>query len=176
MRILKILIAIVIILVLIFFIGGMLLPKTYSVSRTKLINAPASTVYTNIADFNNFLKWNPWTKMEPSAKVEISGTPAQPGHLWKWKGEETGEGQMEIQKVQPYSEVDFILTFTTPYESSANNTFNLKPLGDKTEVTWTINGSGSSAMERWMYLNMDNMLGKDFESGLENLKNLSEGK
>ncbi len=176
MKIIKILLIIVVLLIAIFFIGGMLLPKTYSVSRTKIINAPDSVVFNNVANFNNFLKWNPWTKMEPSTKVEISGIPAQPGHLWKWKGEETGQGQMEITKADPNSKVDFLLTFTAPFQSIATSGFTFEPHSNpnETKVTWTMSGTSSSTMERWMYLNMDNMIGKDFESGLEDLKKLSE--
>jgi hypothetical protein len=77
------------------------LPKTYSVSRSTIINAPDSVVYKNIADFNEFYKWNPWAKMEPSAKTKISGTIAQPGHLYEWAGKETGEGYMKIVEVKP---------------------------------------------------------------------------
>jgi hypothetical protein len=176
MKALRILLIIVVAIAAIFFIGGLFLPKTYSVSRSKIIKAPESVVFSNVANFNNFLKWNPWTKMEPSAKVEITGTPAKPGHLWKWKGEETGQGQMEITNVYPNSKVDFLLTFTAPFQSIAKNSFNFEPEGnpDEIKVTWSMNGNSNSIMERWMYLNMDNMIGKDFESGLENLKQLSE--
>ena len=174
MKILKVAIIILIVLALIFFVGGMLLPASYSVSRSLLINAPPEKVYYNVADFNNFLKWNPWTKMEPSAQVTISGKPATPGHLWKWKGKETGEGQMEIKEVQPNKKIVYLLTFTSPYESTANNTFDFESSGNSTTVRWTMSGRGSSTLEKWMYLSMDSMLGKDFDEGLSGLKKLSE--
>ncbi|MBC7913972.1 MAG: transcription activator effector-binding protein, partial [Pyrinomonadaceae bacterium] len=73
MKILKVILIIVAVLAAVFLIGGMFLPKIYSVTRTTVINAPDSVVYKNVSDFNRFLQWNPWYKMEPSAKTEITG-------------------------------------------------------------------------------------------------------
>lgn len=72
-----------------FFIVGMFLPTSYSVTRSIVVNSPDSVVYNHVANFNNFMKWNPWYKMEPTAKVEISGPVAQPDHLYTWNGEKT---------------------------------------------------------------------------------------
>lgn len=174
MKFLKILLGIVIALLAIFFIGAMFLPKTYSVSRSAMIKAADTTVYSNIADFRNFLKWNPWYKMEPSAKINISGTPLQPGHLYEWNGKETGQGQMKIKEVNPATMVSIELRFIKPFESTADTRFDLAPAADSTRVTWSMAGENKSAMEKWMGLCMDGMIGKDFESGLKNLKQLSE--
>ena len=174
MKAVRIIVSILVILAAIFFIGGMLLPKTYSISRSVVINARDSTVYMNVADFNNFLKWNPWTKMEPSAKVTISGIPAQTGHLWEWVGDETGQGQMEIKEVTPYSLVAYTLTFKEPFQSSANTKFTFTPEGAGTKVTWAMSGESKSAGDRWMGLTMDMMMDKDFTNGLQSLKELSE--
>ncbi|QPH41034.1 SRPBCC family protein [Pedobacter endophyticus] len=82
MKFLKIFVGIIVILALIIVVGGFFLPKTYSVSRSSVINAPDSVIYRNIANFNEFYKWNPWAKMEPSAKVTFSGIPEQPNHRY----------------------------------------------------------------------------------------------
>lgn len=174
MKALRIILGIVLVCVAIFFIGGMFLPKTYSISRSTVINATDSTVYMNVADFNNFLKWNPWTKHEPSAKVIISGTPAQPGHLWVWVGKETGEGQMEIQEANPYSLVAYELTFKEPFQSSAHTTFTFEKTTEGTRVVWGMSGIAKSISDRWKGLIMDQMMDKDFNNGLQSLKALSE--
>lgn len=174
MKALQIVAGILVIFAAIFFIGGMFLPKTYSISRSVLINAPDSTVYMNVANFNNFLKWNPWTKLEPSAKVTISGPPAQPGHLWEWKGKETGEGQMEIKDVNPYTLVAYDLNFKEPFQSSAFTKFTFAKTSAGTKVVWNMSGESKSTSDKWMGLAMDRMMDKDFTSGLQGLKNLSE--
>lgn len=175
MKILKILVGIIIALVIIFFVGGLFLPKTYSVSRTIVINAPDSVIYKNIADFNEFYKWNPWAKMEPTAKTTVTGTVAQANHLYQWEGKETGSGQMKITKVEPYKMVDIELKFVKPFESLADTRFDIEKEGNGNKVTWTMSGENVSTMNKWMGLTMDSMIGKDFESGLKFLKEKAEG-
>ena len=174
MKALKVILIIVVALAALFFIVGMFLPKSYSVTRSIVVNSPDSVVYNNVANFNNFMKWNPWSKMEPSAKVEISGPVAQPDHLYTWNGEKTGQGQMKIENVDPYKLVDFELKFIKPFESVADTKFSFEPANGGTKVDWTMTGQNNSTMEKWMSLMMDGMLGKDFESGLQSLKELSE--
>ncbi|MFC4212592.1 SRPBCC family protein [Pedobacter lithocola] len=176
MRILKTLLGIIVVLAIIILVGGMFLPKTYSVSRSSIINAPDSVIYKNIADFNEFYKWNPWAKMEPTAKVSFAGTPEQPEHLYAWVGKETGSGQMKIIKVELNKQVDIDLLFKEPFESQADTKFDIKPEGNGNKVTWTMSGE-NNLISKWMCLimgGMDKMIGKDFESGLASLKAKSE--
>lgn len=174
MKVIKIISAIALASVAIFFIAGVFIPKSYSVSRSLVVNAPDSLVYTNIVNFDNFLKWNPWSRMEPTARVQISGMPGVPGHLYKWKGEDLGTGFMKVRAVSPYTNADFQLTFQEPFQSEANNRFTLEKVATGTKVTWTMEDHSDATADKWMFLMMDNMLGKDFESGLQNLKELSE--
>lgn len=175
MKFLKVLLVIIAVLVVIFFVGGLFLPKTYSVSRSATINAPDSVIYKNIADFNEFTKWNPWSKMEPSAKITVSGPVAQPGQLYAWEGKETGTGQMKIIKAEPSKLVDIELKFIKPFESIADTKFEIQPEGTGQKVTWTMSGD-NNIISKWMcvFVSMDKMIGKDFEDGLKNLKEKSE--
>ena len=174
MRALKIILIVVVILIAIFFIGGFVLPKSYSVTRTTLIHAPDSVVFGNIADLNNFLKWNPWIKMEPSAKVEITGPIAQPGHMYTWNGDKTGRGQMRITNLSRYSLVEMELKFIEPFENLAHTQFLLEPESTGTKVSWVMSGQNNSTAEKWMSLIMEGSLASDFETGLQLLKELSE--
>ena len=49
------------------------------------------------------------------------------------------------------------------------------PQGDATNLTWVMHGP-AVFMSRLMqvFINLDNMIGKDFEVGLANLKKLAE--
>ncbi len=174
MKALRIIGIIVLVLLAIFFIGGSFLPKTYSIHRSTLIKATDSVVYMNVADMNNFLKWNPWLKMEPTAKVKISGPSAQPGNLWEWQGKELGTGSMELLKVNPYTSLEYKLRFIEPFESSANCTFSFEKTAEGTNVVWGMNGEATNLADRWMGLSMDMMMDKDFTNGLQSLKELSE--
>jgi hypothetical protein len=175
MKFLKILIGIIVVLAIVFLVGGLFLPKTYSVNRSTVINAPDSVIYKNIADFNEFYKWNPWAKMEPTAKTKISGTVEQPGHLYEWEGKETGSGQMKVVKVEPGKMVDIELKFIKPFESLADTKFDIQPDGSGQKVTWSMSGD-NNLISKWMcvFVSMDKMIGKDFEDGLKFLKEKSE--
>jgi len=175
MKALKVLGIIIVVLAAIILIGGMFLPKTYSVSRSAVINASDSVVYHNIADFNEFYKWNPWSKMEPTAKISMTGTPGQPEHQYNWEGKETGSGYMKIKSVEPNKMVDMELKFIEPFESLADTRFDISPEGAGSKVTWTMSGE-NNLMGKWMcvFVSMDKMIGKDFEAGLNYLKEKSE--
>ncbi|WP_129717816.1 SRPBCC family protein [Pedobacter sp. SYP-B3415] len=174
MKALKIIVAILAVLAIIFFLGGLLLPSTYSVSRSAEIKAADSVVYQNIANFNNFRQWNPWAKMEPTAKVTVSGETARPGHTYAWEGKETGSGEMKITEVTPNKVTNIHLRFIKPFENESDTRFDLTPAGSGTRVTWTMSGECSGTASKWMSLMMDGMIGKDFESGLQSLKEKSE--
>lgn len=174
MKILKIILGIIAVLIIIFFVGGLFLPKTYSVNRSTVINAPDSVIYKNISDFNEFLKWNPWSKMEPTAKMVITGPVSAPDHLYTWEGKKTGSGQMKIKSVEVNKMVDMELKFMKPYESLADCRFDIAPEGTGQKVTWTMSGENDGTFSKWMSLMMDSMVGKDFEAGLKNLKEKAE--
>lgn len=174
MKFLKIVLIILAIIGAVFLIGAEFLPNTYSVSRTAIIKAEDSVVYKNVIDFKNFVKWNPWSRLEPTAYIDISGEAGTPGHLYRWSGKESGKGHMKIQEVKPYEGADFQLVFEKPFQSEAQNHFTFERVNEGTSITWSMQGQSDAALDKWMYLAMDRMIGKDFDKGLENLKELSE--
>ncbi|MDQ8005235.1 MAG: SRPBCC family protein [Pedobacter sp.] len=177
MKFLKIFLVVIVVFIAIFLIGGLFLPKVFSVTRTTNIAANDTVVYKNIADLNNFLQWNAWSKMDPKAKVEITGIPEQAGHTYHWKGEKAGEGEMRLEAVKPVEEIKIAMRFIEPFESAAKTQFNLSKESDSTKVTWTISGE-NNIFSKWMcaFGIMDKTLGKDFEDGLKSLKEMSEKK
>ncbi|MDQ8054212.1 MAG: SRPBCC family protein [Pedobacter sp.] len=174
MKALKIILGIILVLVIIFFVGGLFLPKTYSVNRSTVINAPDSVIYKNISSYDEFLKWNPWSKMEPNIKTTVAGPVGQPGHMYTWVGDKTGSGQMTIKSAEPNKMVDMELKFIKPFESLADARFDLAAEGTGQKVTWTMSGENDGTFSKWMCLMMDGMVGKDFEAGLKSLKEKSE--
>jgi hypothetical protein len=171
MKFLKIFMVVAVVVIAVFFVGGLFLPKSYSVSRSINISAPDTVIYTNIANFKNFLTWSPWSKIEPTAKRIISGTPALPGHIYRWEGNKTGVGQMEITATKPTCTVKMLVTLSKPFETSANTQFNLKKERDYTKVTWSIHGE-NHLFGKWLavFISMDTIVGEDFENGLKSLK------
>ena len=174
MKALKIIIYIVIALVIIWFVGGLFLPKSVHMERSAIINAPDSVIYANVADFNNFTKWNPFYKMDPKTKVDISGPQGQPGYTYHWVSEQTGEGSMVVATAQPSSKVAWDMKFIKPFEGQSKAAVLITSSGTSSNVTWTYDQENHSTLERWISLCTNSLLGKAYEDGLKDLKTLSE--
>ena len=148
----------------------------YTVERTTTINAPAEKVYAQIVDFRNWRNWSPWDDLDLAMQRTYSGADSGVGAGYSWAGNrKAGEGKMEITEAVEPTSVQIALDFLKPFKSSSTTTFNLKPQGASTEVTWTMTGP-KTLMTRVMgvFKSMDKMVGPDFERGLTQLKGATE--
>jgi hypothetical protein len=82
---------------------------------------------------------------------------------------------MEILESAPSSKITIKLDFIKPFEGHDTTVYTLEPQGDSTKVTWTMSGPMPFVSKvMCVFVSMDSMIGKDFESGLANLKSLAE--
>ncbi len=151
-------------------------PDTFSVQRSTTIRAPADKIHTLINDFHRWGEWSPWEKLDPEMKRTFSGPPAGVGTIYEWTGNsKVGAGRMEIMTSAPASKVDIKLDFIRPFEGHNVTIFTLTPQGQTTQVNWTMNGPAPFITKLMgVFVSMDTMIGKDFESGLANLKAIAE--
>lgn len=152
------------------------MPDTYTVERDTTINAPAGAIYAQVTDFHNWIAWSPWEGLDPDMQRTYSGPEQGTGATYMWSGNrKAGEGRMEIIDVAEPSKVSIALNFLKPFKSSSTTTFDLRPEGEGTRVTWTMTGP-MTLMTRIMgiFKNMDQMIGPDFERGLVQLKVIVE--
>ena len=148
----------------------------YTVERSTKINAPASAIYEQIADFHRWTAWSPWEGLDPDMKRTYSGPESGPGAAYAWSGNrKAGEGQMEITQAAPPSRVEVALDFLKPFKSSSITTFDLVAEGEATRVIWTMTGP-KTLMTRviGLFKSMDKMIGPDFEKGLDRLATVTE--
>lgn len=149
---------------------------TYTVERIATINAPATPIYAQIADFHHWTAWSPWDDLDPDMERTYSGPESGTGATYVWSGNRrAGEGRMEITEAVEPTRVSIALDFLKPFKSSSITTFDLTPDGETTRVTWTMTGP-MTLMTRVMgiFKSMDKMIGPDFEKGLERLKVAAE--
>lgn len=161
-------------LIALFLIFAIFLPSSYQVKRSTTINAPVETVFNNVADFNNYLHWNPWSKMDPEAKNSISGNGNQVGDSWTWDGQVVGKGSLTYVEINALQSIKSKLVFTAPREDTADDLWEFEKNGNITNVVWTLKGELAYPIGRFMGFFLDDMLGKDMENGLQNLKEYSE--
>ena len=151
-------------------------PDTFRVQRAASIKAPPEKIFALINDFNSWGSWSPYEKKDPTMKRTLSGTANGKGAVYEWDGnKEIGKGSMEITESSLPSKVTIKLDFVKPFEAHNIVEFTMEPKGDSTNVTWAMHGSNSYlAKIMSIFFSMDRMVGKDFETGLANLKTVSE--
>ncbi len=151
-------------------------PDSFSVQRTTKIIAPPEKIYPLINDFHSWSSWSPWEKVDPAMKRTHSGAASGQGAVYEWDGNsKVGKGRMEITEAASPSKVTIKLDFLKPIEGHNIAEFTLKPEGDSTSVTWAMRGPApfiSKVIQ--VFISMDSMLGKEFETGLANLKSAAE--
>jgi hypothetical protein len=151
-------------------------PDTFSVQRTAVVNAPAERLFPLISDFHQWLNWSPWEGRDPALKRTYSGAERGKGAVYAWDGNKNvGAGRMEILEANSPSKVVIKLDFIKPFEGHNTAEFTMLPQGGATNVTWVMHGPApfmSKLMQ--VFMNMDRMIGKDFETGLANLKTITE--
>jgi uncharacterized protein YndB with AHSA1/START domain len=153
-------------------------PDTFRVQRSTTIKASPEKVASLISDFHKWPAWSPWEKLDPAMKRDISGAPSGKGAVYAWEGNrKAGAGRMEITDVSP-SKVTIKLDFLKPMKSNNTVDFTLQPEGGATpatNVTWVMNGPMPfTGKVMCLFFDMDEMVGKDFEAGLANLKAAAE--
>src|ERR1044072_9188236 len=172
----KILISVGIIIV-IFLIVVALQPGEYRVTRSAAIAAPPPTVFAQVNDLHKFQDWSPWAKVDPAAKSTFEGPTAGTGAAFSWVGnKDVGEGRMTITESRPGELVRFKLDCFKPMAGSADAEFSFKPQGNQTVVTWSMSGKKNFISKAFcLFMNMDKMVGGQFEKGLADLKSIAEG-
>jgi carbon monoxide dehydrogenase subunit G len=174
--VLKSILIVVVLLIAVVLILAALKPDTFRVTRATRIKAPAEKIFALINDFNRWGVWSPWEKMDPALQRSYSGASSGKGSVYEWKGNnKVGEGRMEIVESSSPSQVTIKLDFLKPFEAHNIAEFSLVPQGNETGVTWTMQGPAPFiAKIMHVFLNMDRMVGKDFETGLSNMKAAAE--
>jgi uncharacterized protein YndB with AHSA1/START domain len=173
---LRTIIIVIVVLVAAVLIYAATRPDTFRVQRTTSIKAPPEKIFPLINDFHNFGAWSPYEKKDPNMKRTLSGATHGKGAVYDWEGDyNVGKGRMEITETSPPSRVTIKLDFVKPFETHNIVEFTLEPQGDSTSVTWAMHGpSPYVAKVMHVFFDMDSMVGKDFETGLANLKAIAE--
>src|SRR3977135_580199 len=151
-------------------------PDTFRVQRATSIKAPSDKIFPLINDFHQWVTWSPYEKKDPELKRTYSGAESGKGAVYAWDGNNNvGSGRMEILETSAPPKIRIKRDFFKPFEGHNTAEFTMLPQGDATSVTWLMQGP-ARFMTRVMqvFINLDNMIGKDFEVGLANLKKLTE--
>ena len=178
MKILKKVLAVVLILILLPFLIALFTAKEYSVKKEITIDAPKNEVFDFISHMKNMDKFSSWAEMDPNMEQTYSGTDGQVGFISAWKSDnkDVGTGEQEITKIIPGERLDFDLRFSEPFQSSDTGYFTTERVANnQTKVTWGFDAHMDYPMNIMMlFMDFEEMIGNDFDKSLAKLKILME--
>jgi hypothetical protein len=152
-------------------------PDTFTYARSTRVNAPPEKIAPLVSDFRRWRVWSPYEDRDPDLKRNYSGKESGVGAIYAWEGNKNvGSGRMEILE-STSKNVRIQLDFFAPFKASNVAEFSFTPQGGATEVVWAMTGK-NVFMGKLMsvFMDMDKMIGKDFETGLASMKLAAESK
>jgi uncharacterized protein YndB with AHSA1/START domain len=151
-------------------------PSEFRVTRMATMAAPPATVFAQVNDLHSWKAWSPWAKRDPAMRETFEGPPAGAGAVFRWAGNrEVGEGSLTITESRPGELVRIRLDFLKPFAGTSTAEFTFRAEGSGTVVTWSIAGEKNfMAKAIHLVMNMDRMIGRDFDEGLARMKAVAE--
>ena len=152
-------------------------PDTFHVERSITIAAPPERAFAQVNDFHAWGGWSPWEKKDPQMKRTYGGAPSGTGATYAWAGNnDVGEGRMTIERSVEPSLLVIELQFLKPFAATNTATFTFTPTPGGTKVTWAMDGRNNFVAKAvHLVMDMDTMVGGDFERGLAAMKTNAEG-
>jgi len=156
-------------------------PSAFRTERSTSIAAPPDAIFPEVNDFRSWTKWSPWEGMDPSIKRSYEGAGAGVGAVYHYAGNnKVGEGRLTIERSDSPSRIEAKLEFIKPFVATNRATFTFESpshTAGPTKVTWTMAGNKNFLFRLvGVFIDTDEMVGKDFERGLASLKALAEAK
>ncbi len=151
-------------------------PNTFTITRAITISAPPAIIFPHVNDLTAWPQWSPWAKMDPNMKSTFEGPSAGEGAIHGWSGNsDVGVGRMTITKSVPPAQIVIQMDFLEPMAGIATTEFNFKPVDKDTIVTWSMSGKNNFLSRIFcLFMDMDKMVGNQFEKGLKDLKSIAE--
>lgn len=163
-------------IIALFLLAGLVISKDMAVTKEIVINKPKADVFNYIKYLKNQQHYSKWATLDPNMKNEFRGTDGAPGFVNSWEGnKKVGMGEQEILAVSD-GRLETELRFEKPFRSVAKATMTTEAVGDNTtKVSWGFSSKMNYPMNVMkIFMNMNEMIGKDFSYGLNNLKTLME--
>lgn len=152
-------------------------PSAFRIARSRVIPASPAALYPLIVDLHAWSRWSPWEKLDPSMTKNFDGPDTGVGASYHWVGnKKVGEGKMTITDCAADQRVVIDLEFLQPFPARNVTTFTLEPEAEGTRVTWAMEGNRNFVMKLFnVFMNMDNLVGRDFENGLTAMAEVARG-
>jgi hypothetical protein len=159
-------------------IAAIFTQKDYNVEREIIIEQPKTLVFNYLKMLKNQDYFSKWAKMDPEMEKSYRGTDGEVGFVATWHSEnpDVGTGEQEIIAIEEGERIDFELRFIKPFESTEPAFMTTQSVTDQqTKVTWGFNGHMDYPMNvMFLFMDFEQMIGDDLQTGLDNLKVILE--
>lgn len=177
MKILKKILYVLLAIIVLWLLIAAVVSGDVKYEKSISINASPDKVWSHTNSVRAIDEWSPWNDKDPNLKKEWSGTTGQVGEKMSWEGNsDVGKGSQTLTKIDPAAKrIDTEMKFFNPYESEGKAYVIVVPEGSGSKATWGFTSQipyPFSVMK--LFMNMEDAVGKDYQIGLERLKNLSE--
>jgi len=150
-------------------------PAAFEIRRTATIAAPAEVIFAQVNDLHRWSAWNPFEKADASMKLTYLGAAAGVGAGYHYVSEQSGEGRMTVTESAPNQRVAVKAEFIKPFAATNQIEFTLAPAANGVAITWAMRGNNNFLGKAiGLFVNMDKMIGAQFEKGLADLKQVAE--
>lgn len=168
----------ILIIIAVPLITALFVKKEYSVVQEVTINQPKQIVFDYAKLLKNQDEYSVWMKMDPNVEKTYKGTDGMAGFVsaWSSKNEEVGKGEQEIIAIKDGGKINYELRFLEPFESKSEAYMDFEELDSaKVKVQWGFKGKMDYPMNLMLlFMDMEGMIGKDLQGGLNNLKDILE--
>lgn len=177
MQILLIAVGILVVLIALILLYASTRPDNFHVERDVTIDAAPEKIFPLIEDFHRWDAWTPYDK-DPAMKKTYSGSTSGKGAHYAWEGnKQVGIGEITIVESTPPHALKFDLHMIKPFEGRNKAAIFLQPVGQATRVIWQLDDKHPLMLKTMsLFINLDRMIGRDFEVGLARLKTAVEAK
>lgn len=165
-------------LIALLLIIAIFIKQDYVVEREIIINKPRQQVFDYLKHLKNQDNYSHWATMDAEMKKEYTGTDATVGFVYAWesKKKDVGQGEQEIMGITEGERIDFEIRFKKPFNNVAESYLITESITEHhTKVIWGFDSSMNYPTNLMLlYMEMDEFIGNDFESGLYKLKEIME--
>ncbi|WP_430297431.1 SRPBCC family protein [Sinomonas sp. B1-1] len=143
----------------------------FTITRSAFIPAPPEAVFPLVNSFREWASWSPWEGLDPALQRTYSGPESGVGAAYSWKGNrKAGAGSMQILASHAPASIRIRLVFVKPFRAVNPTGFTFEPDRGGTRVTWSMKGENKGVAALFSrFVDMDKMVGRDFEKGLARL-------
>jgi hypothetical protein len=146
------------------------------IEKTITINKNSRLVFDYLKLTRNQDYFSVWNMADPNMKKSYMGADGTIGFQYSWDStvKNVGAGVQEITAIEDGKSIEYSINFSRPMQNHGKTKFEISGLGtESTSVVWIFDSPSKFPMSLFSPI-FRNMLGKDLQKGLINLKGILE--